>query len=163
MLLPLAATALEEERLPPLPPGEAQACPAAIESRPVVSYRISSQCRITDIQAIGEYRYGHSEVERQVRGFERSTTRRQFHSGDYRRVTGIEIELHRALDEPAHLVCVTDMMGREVLSATLVRARPGGKPLTEPVSITDGRLPDLGVFTHTAVMVSPAPGCAVER
>ena len=155
----------EEEWLPPLPPGyEADTCKEEeVRSDPVASYRISPFCSITDIMEVGEYHYGIEQVKNQIRQFETVEVVRRFVGGEFRYYKKIRIELHKAFENPAFLVCHVDMMGKQVLDASIIRMEfvddENLKPVENPLELEDNTLPDLGVFTHTKTVTYLTDRC----
>ena len=167
LLLPSVAAAqeyVEPEWVPPAPPEyEAFCADEQRTSQPVISYRVAPDCTLTDIQAVGEYRYGTEQVRSEVSDLSTSETVRRFVSGNFILYKEVRIELHSAREPTATLVCTTDMMGREVIDARIVRERrPGESSLPtveQPVPVADGALPNLGVFTYTNTVTYSLNNC----
>lgn len=131
--------------------------------QPVASYRISGLCQITDVEAVGDYQYGIGRIKSEIRDFQSSTTVKRFVSGESVYRKEVRIELRRARERPAALVCETDMKEEEVFGAKILRNREGkgGKLMEyeEPVNVENGRLPDLGVFTHSRKVTAMTDRC----
>jgi len=148
---------VEPEWAPPippmLPPDEAFCVDQEHVSEPIIAYRISEICSLTDVRAIGEYQYGTEQVRSEVQGFSSRQMVRRFVSGSMIHFNEISIQLHRTYDRPATLVCTVDMMGSKVIDAKIVRERVVNEFRTitydEPISVVNNQLPDLGVFTYT--------------
>ena len=155
----------EEEWVPPLPPGsEAEACrEKEIRSDPVASYRIAPNCSITDIASVGNYQYGMGEVKKEIRRFQTSEVVRRYLGGHFRYYKKISIELHKALENTATLVCHVDMMGKKVLDASIIRMEfvdnENLKPVEQPLALEKDGLPDMGVFTHTKTVTHLTNRC----
>jgi len=159
--------------LPPLPPegdldgrenGECRE--KELTYQPVVSYRISDLCRITDVKGVGDYKHGMGQVKSEVREFQFSRTVKRFVSGESVFRKEVRIELRRAREQPAVLICETDMKERKVFNAKIMRKRQarGGDFMEyeEPVSVTNGRLPNLGIFTHSREITVMTNRCEEE-
>jgi len=160
----MTATAQDDWVPPPPPAAKAPEAPESgstntgecgkqeATSEPVASYRISPRCEITDITPVGGYRYGIGQVKSEIRNFQSEKTVRRFIGGEYRYRRERSIELHKALERPATLVCEIDMMGSKVFSAHVIRTKILDRGRTmdyeEPVELENGELPDLGVYTH---------------
>ena len=146
-------------------PGEDEQCRKVERvSHPVAAYRISPRCRITDVHAVGDYTYGIQQVKAEIRAFQREEIIRRFVRDTYQYRKQRRIELHKALQErPATLVCETDMLETRVYSAHIQRTKvlDNGKLLDyqEPVEVRDGRLPDLGIFTHSSSVTYTMDQC----
>jgi hypothetical protein len=141
--------------LPPLPPPIEEYCGDMEKlSQPVVSYRISGLCGLTDIQSVGEYQFGTEQVKKEVTGLASKQMVRRFVSGNFQYFNEMNIELHRASQATAMLVCTMDMMQKRVLSAKIVRQRVLDENKTiaydEPIILENNQLPNLGVFTYTS-------------
>lgn len=139
--------------IPPLPPPVGDYC-GDIEkvSEPVLSYRISPACEITDIQTVGEYQYGVARVKMEILGFSSKEMIKKFVSDELRLFHEVKIDLHRSIEPKATLVCTVEMLGNNVIDARILRSLNKGKSVsyqTESVKIEDGKLPNLGVFTYT--------------
>ena len=120
----------------------------------MASYRVAPLCRITDVSAVGDYTYGIGQLQAEIRGFQSEQLTRRFVRDTYQYRRQRHIILHRALEErPATLVCETDMLDTRVFSAYIRRSKrlDNGKWLDyrEPVEVSDGRLPDLGIYTYS--------------
>ena len=144
----------EPDWIPPLPPPVEEYCSEMENvSEPVISYRISPDCGITDIKSVGAYRYGTEEVRREVMGFSSKQMVRRLVSGNFVFFNEISIELHKALEPEALLICTIDMMGKKVIDAKIQRQKVidvnRAIPYDEPVVVNDNQLPDLGVFTYS--------------
>ena len=140
--------------LPPLPPPVQEYCGDVEKlSQPVMSYRISESCNLTDIQTVGEYQYGTEQVRKELMGLASKEVVRRFASGSFKYFNELKIELHRASEPHAVLVCTMDMMQKQVLDAKIVRQRVIDESRTvsydEPVVLENNQLPNLGVFTYT--------------
>lgn len=174
LLLTCTAAAAQGEWIPPSPgmdqrggaaPGEEEQCKKVERvSHPVASYRIAPTCRITDIEAVGDYTYGIRQLKTEIMDFESHEITRRFVSDSYQYRRRQRIELHKALQErPAVLYCETDMMETRVYSAYIQRTKvlDNGKLLDyqEPVELQDGRLPDLGVYTHSSSVTYTTDPC----
>lgn len=161
-ILPFCRTAVAEEWQPPLPPVTVDAC-AEQEINPVVSYRISGDCRIVDIRPVGGYQSGTGQVMDEVRAFERSEVVKRFALGEFQYLREVTIELRRALEPPEFLVCHSDMMKSRLLDAVIRRApAKAAARLDELIELDNGRLPDLGIFTHTSPIMTGKPECPQE-
>jgi hypothetical protein len=148
----------QEYELPPLdtplpPPIEEYCGDREKFSDPVVSYRISEYCEIIDVQMIGEYQYGVAQVKKEVMGMVKKDVVRRYQSGNFVLFNEVTLELHRALDQPAKLVCTIDMMGKKVMDAKIVRQKLTDEnkmqSYNEPVNVENNQLPNLGIFTYT--------------
>jgi hypothetical protein len=175
LLLYCTAAAAQGEWVPPSPPdmdntgetgpGNDEQCRKVERvSHPVASYRISPRCRITDVQAVGDYTYGIRQLKAEIDAFQTSTITRRFVHDAYQYRRRYRIELHKALEErPAILFCETDMMETRVYSAYIQRTKilDNGKLLEyqEPVELEDGRLPDLGIYTHSSSVTYTTDQC----
>lgn len=169
VLLLVAATPVtahaDEGWTPPPPPGyEAGACvEEELRSDPVASYRISPHCAITNISSIGRYQYGIGQVKDEIRGFETSAVVRRFIEGEFRYNREVRIELHKASEKPATLVCHLDMMRRQVLDASIIRMEftndENLKPVEKPLKLENDVLPDLGIFTHAKTVTHLTNRC----
>lgn len=152
----LASAQIYEEPswLPPLPPPVDQYC-GDLEniSEPVISYRISESCSLTDINTVGEYRYGDAQVRKEVMGLANKQMVRRFSGGNFVYFNEVKIELHKASEGTAVLVCIMDMMEKKVFDAKIVRQRVIDQnkniPYDEPVAVENNQLPNLGIFTYT--------------
>ncbi len=155
--------------MPPAPeidtdnPEQYQCREKELAYEPVVSYRVSSLCRVSDMEGVGDYQYGIGQLKSEVRGFQSTRTVKRF-TGDgtaYRQE--VRIELHRARERPATLVCETDMKESEVFEAKILRQRESDKgkliEYEEPVSVDNGQLPDLGVFTYSREITTMTNRC----
>lgn len=131
--------------------------------QPVASYRISGLCQITDVEGVGDYKYGMWRIKSEIRDFQSSRTVKRFVGGESVYRKEVRIELYRARERPAVLVCETDMKEREVFEANILRKREkkGGKFMEDekPVTVENGRLPDLGVFTHSREITTMTNRC----
>lgn len=155
---------VEPEWLPPLPPPiEAVCVDEEKVSEPIIAYRISEICTLTDIRPIGEYQYGTEQVRSDVLGFSSDQLIRRFVSGSMIHFKEISIQLHRTYDRPATLVCTVDMMGKKVIDAKIIRERVLNETRTvkydEPVSVVDNRLADIGVFTYSKPISYKTDSC----
>lgn len=163
-----------DDKMPPLPdigwgnpeqPGqEGDQCREKKEvSNPVVSYHVSPLCEVTDINAVGGYKFGTGQVMSEVRKFQSNSTVKRFVGGDYHYRQQHRIELHKALKHTDSLVCELDMMGKQVLSARIERTKTldNGKelPYQDPVKVENGRLPDLGTFTYSKKVTHTTKQC----
>jgi len=132
-------------------------------SHPVVSYHISPLCGITDINAVGGYKYGTGQVMSEVRKFQSKGTVKRFVGGDYHYRQQHRIALHKALQHTDTLVCELDMMGKQVLTAHIERTKTlaNGQelPQQDPVKVENGRLPDLGTFTYSKKVTHTTKQC----
>lgn len=152
--LPANSQVYEEPSwIPPLPPPVEEYC-GEIEkvSDPVLSYRISQACAISDIQTVGEYQYGAAQVKREIQEFSSKEMIKKFVDDELRLFNEVKIELHRSSEQQATLVCTVEMMGSRVIDARIIKPPNSGMrtaDITEPVVIEDGKLPNLGVFTYT--------------
>ncbi|NNE38267.1 MAG: hypothetical protein HKN08_08180 [Gammaproteobacteria bacterium] len=140
--------------IPPLPPPVDEYC-GEIEkvSEPVMSYRVSQACEITDIRTLGEYQYGAAQVKREIENFSEKEMVKKFVKDEFRLFNEVKIELHRISEERATLVCTVEMMGNSVVDARILRTLNNGARITyntEPVVVEDGKLPNLGIFTYTS-------------
>ncbi len=140
--------------IPPLPPPVDEYCGEVEKvSEPVMSYRISQACEIADIQTLGEYQYGAAQVKREIENFSKKEMIKKFVKDEFRLFNEIKIELHRATQQQATLVCTVEMMGNNVVDARILRTLNNGGNTTyksEPVQVEDGKLPNLGIFTYTS-------------
>lgn len=164
-LSPALAGVAQTEPVTPLPPAVGRPpCPAPEISQPVVSYRISGMCEVTEVKAVGEYRHGAQALMETVAGFARTDTVRRLEGGRMIHVRRIEIPLHRALEPPARLVCHADMMKTRIFDAEIRRAAVGDRLTVPPerVRLENGRLPDLGLFTYTQDFEVPDPDCPAQ-
>lgn len=169
LIIGMGPAAGQEELRPPQPEididdkEQYQCKEEVLEYEPVASYRISGLCEITNVQGVGEYQYGLRQIKEEIRGFQSEQTVKRFVRGESRHRKRIRIELHRARERPAVLVCETDMMENRVFEAKIVRNRYTGNDRQikdeEPVSIEDHRLPDLGVFTHSRKITYTTDRC----
>lgn len=175
LLLTCTAVAAQGEWIPPPPPGmdntgesgpdDKEKCRKVEQvSHPVASYRVSPRCRITDVEAVGSYTYGIRQLKAEIEAFQTSTVIRRFVHDNYQYRRRQRIELHKALEErPAILICETDMMETRVYSAYIQRTKvlDNGKLLDykEPVELQDGRLPDLGIYTHSSSVTYTTDQC----
>ncbi|MGK0296436.1 MAG: hypothetical protein ACI9XC_000024 [Gammaproteobacteria bacterium] len=138
----------------PLPPPVGEYC-GDIEkiSQPVMSYRISAACEVMDIQLIGGYQYGAVQVKQEVSNMRTKKVVRRLVSGSFVLYNEVNIELHRASEETANLVCTVDMMGKKVIDAKIVRQKLIGEnksiPYDESIIVDNNQLPNLGIFTYT--------------
>lgn len=170
----IGTTAAQEEDLSPPPPpdvdidnrGKYECKEEELTYQPVASYRISGLCRITDVEGVGGYKYGIGRIKSEIRDFQSSRTVKRFVGGESVYRKEIRIELRRARERPAVLVCETDMKGREVFEAKILRkreARDGEmKEYEEPVAVENGSLPDPGVFTHSREITAMTDRCEEE-
>ncbi len=146
---------VEEEWAPPLPPDfEPPVCGEEERiSEPVISYRVSESCALTDIRAVGEYRFGTEQARSRVRDLSSSRMIRRFVSGSFIYFREVRIELHRTFEPVASLVCTVDMNEKKVIDAKIIREQQLDRGRTrldeEVLEIIDHRLPDLGVFTYS--------------
>lgn len=170
LLLYVGSTVAQEEDMsPPLPDididnREKYECKEEeLTYQPVASYRISGLCRITGVESVGDYKYGIGRVKSEIRDFQSSRTVKRFVGGESVFRKEVRIELRRARERPAVLVCETDMKEREVFDAKILRKREtrGGKlkEYEEPVAVENGRLTDLGVFTHSREITAMTDRC----
>jgi hypothetical protein len=134
-----------------------------LEYEPVASYRVSGMCEITDIKGVGEYEYGIRQVKSEIPRFQSEETVKRFVHGESVYRKQVQVELHRALERTATLVCETDMMESQVFNAKIIRTREDRhgelKRVEEPVAVEDQRLPDLGVFTHSRTVTYKTNRC----
>jgi hypothetical protein len=138
----------------PLPPPVEEYCGDREKiSQPVMSYRISATCEIEDIQLLGGYQYGAAQVKQEVSDMRTKKVTRRFDSGNFVLYNDVNIELHRASEEKANLVCTVDMMGKKVIDAKIVRQKlieeNKYSPYDEPIIVDNNQLPNLGIFTYT--------------
>lgn len=146
---------IEEDWVVPSPPDHEAVCfePERI-SEPVIAYRISDVCTITDIRPLGEYQFGTEQVKSEVRNMSAEEVTRRFVSGDFIYYREISIRLHKALEVPATLACTVDMMGKNVVKAKILREQELANGRTrvdeQALEIVDNKLPDLGVFTYSS-------------
>ena len=138
----------------PLPPPIEEYCGDMEKvSQPVISYRISPACEITDIQLVGEYQYGAAQVKQEVSEMIAKKVVRRFVSGNFVLFNDVNIQLHRASEETATLACTVDMMGKKVIDAKIIRQKLNeeNKPISyhESITIDNNQLPNLGIFTYT--------------
>ncbi len=157
----------EPEWLPPLPPPVEEYCSEQESiSEPVIAYRISPDCGLADIKSVGAYRYGTEEVRREVMGFSSKEMVRRLVSGNFVFFNEISIELHRALEPEALLICTVDMMGKKVIDAKIRRQKVIDVyrtiPYDEPIEVTNNQLPDLGVFTYSRKVTYQTNSCPTE-
>jgi len=145
---------VEEDWVAPPPPEFEPVC--ADEKRisePVISYRISETCSVTDVQAVGEYRFGTEQVRSSVRNLPSSRMIRRFVSGSFIFFREIRIPLHKAFEPLATLVCTVDMMEKKVIDAKILRHKQLDRGRTrqdeQVLDTTGNRLPDLGIFTYS--------------
>jgi len=155
---------VEPEWLPPLPPPVEAFCSNEEQiSEPIIAYRISDTCTLTDIRAVGEYQYGTEQVRSDVLGFSSDQLIRRFVSGSMIHFKEISIQLHRTYERPATLVCTVDMMGKKVIDAKIVRERVLNEVQTvaydEALPVSNNQLPDLGVFTYTDIVRYSTNNC----
>jgi hypothetical protein len=144
---------VEPDWIPPLPPPVDEYC-GEIEkvSDPVMSYQISPACEVTEIRTLGEYQYGAAEVKKDIEYFSSKEMIKKFVRDEFRLFNEVKIYLHKATEPPATLVCTVEMMGNKVVDARILRILDNSGKIsykTEPVSVIDGKLPNLGVFTYT--------------
>jgi hypothetical protein len=157
----------EPDWIPPLPPPVEEYCSEQENiSEPVISYRVSPGCGLTDIRAVGAYQYGTEEVRREVMGFTSKEMIRRLVSGNFVFFNEISIELHKALEPEALLICTIDMMGKKVIDAKIQRQKviDVNRTITydEPVEITDNQLPDLGIYTYSRQIRYQTNTCPTE-
>ena len=157
LLTTLASSQVYEEPpwLPPLPPPVEEYCHDQEKvSEPVISYKISDSCAIADVQQVGEEQYGTEQVKKEVMGLISKDMVRRYISGNFVFFNEVKIELHRALERPAALVCTVDMMGKKVIDAKITRQKVINEDkivlYDEPVQTENNQLPNLGVFTYTS-------------
>jgi hypothetical protein len=155
---------VEPEWLPPLPPPiEASCVDEEKVSEPIIAYRISNTCTLTDVRAVGEYQYGTEQVRSDVLGFSSEQLIRRFVSGSMIHFKEISIQLHRTYERPATLVCTVDMMGKKVIDAKIIRERVLSETRTvkydEPVTVVENQLADLGVFTYSKPISYKTDSC----
>lgn len=155
---------VEPDWSPPVPPPFEAFCSDEEQvSEPVIAYRISPACTLTDIRPVGEYQYGTEQVRSDVQGFSSSQMVRRFISGSMIHFKEISIQLHRANERPATLVCTVDMMGKKVIDAKIRRERTLNELRTitydEPVTVENNLLSELGVFTYSKPVTYTTNNC----
>ncbi len=143
----------EPSWIPPLPPPVQEYCGDVEKvSEPVLSYRISPACEITEVQTIGEYQYGVAQVKREILGFSSKEMIKKYVSDEFRLFNEVKIDLHRSMEPTATLVCTVEMLGNSIIDARILRSMNNSNTVsykTEQLIIEDGKLPNLGVFTYT--------------
>ncbi len=143
---------VEEEWIPPLPPTINKACSSEeLFSEPVVSYQISKICGITEIKLVGEYKYGAELVKSEVKQLSSDDVIRRFVRGNFVYFREVRVQLNKAFEKEATLVCTLDMMGKKVIDAKITREKgiDKGTVYEEPVKIENNQLTDLGIYTYT--------------
>lgn len=150
----LAQEYQEPDWIPPLPPPVEEYCGDQEQvTQPVISYRISAACALTDVRAVGEYKYGTEILRGEVMSLPEKEMIRRFESGNFVFYNEVRISLHKVLEQPATLVCTTDMMGKRLIDAHIEREKPIAEgrsvSIDESISLTDNQLPNLGIFTYT--------------
>jgi len=155
---------VEPEWLPPLPPPIEAYCGDEDKlSEPIIAYRISPTCTLSEIRAVGEYQFGTEHVRSVVNGFSTDSMESRFISGSMVHFKQISIELHRTYEAPATLVCTVDMMGKKVIDAKIVQERVLNETRTvkyeEPVAVLDNLLTDLGVYTYSEPVYYSVNSC----
>lgn len=161
----MSALAYADDLALPTAPADNKECVESEFMRtPVVSYRISDRCDMIDISGVGDYQYGVNSVKQEVKGFKQTEVIRRFKDGNFQLLKEVKIELRRASEDPAVLVCHMDIMGNNVIDARIIRnnSSAGGRDRVreEPLVIDKNKLPNLGIYTHTKTVTYTDHNCS---
>ena len=158
---------MEEEWMLPLPPKINKTCKSGEQIRePVVSYRISKICGITDVKLVGDYKFGAEQLKSEVKQLSSENVIRRFVSGEFIYFREVRVQLNRAFKKEATLVCTVDMMGKKVIDAKIIREKVHDKgtlkAIEEPVKIESNELTDLGIYTYIRKINYVASTCSED-
>ena len=111
---------------------------------------------------MGEYKYGAEQIKSEVEQLSSDDVVRRFVGGNFVYFREVRVQLNKALEKEATLVCTLDMMGKKVIDAKIIRDNDSLEKIEEPLKIENNQLTDLGIYTYTRKITYVTNTCPNE-